>query len=165
MRDNFYPLVSVPWIATAKLCCKRFAGLSRIVLAALLGSENDARFARNLNKTIVRYANRPRGRTLPRQNSPDVTEPDVNGRVEILHEDEALIVPNKPVADARGRAVLSQHAPAHPKRGLPSAETASGAPAGRKHDGVVLVTRTRYQESCSHNLKGQIKKLYLVRVK
>jgi len=27
---------------------------------------------------------------------PNVTEPDVNGRVEILHEDEALIVMNKP---------------------------------------------------------------------
>jgi len=99
---------------------------------------------------------------------PNVTEPDVNGCIEILHEDEALIVVNKP-------APLPMHAGGrfyrntlryilglvyHPQKPFPAHRLDANT------TGIVLVTRTqhfagRLQPQFAH---GTVEKLYLVRV-
>ena len=133
-RDHFKPL-NIP------------GGCDGLTLLAALGRmvenvsavEWQAEFARgrivSLEQKPVATTQIVRAGQRYRHLFPDVTEPAVNGAVEILHEDEALIVVNKPApaADARRRPVPSQHAPAHLERGLPSADAASGAPAGRQH--------------------------------
>ena len=99
---------------------------------------------------------------------PNVTEPDVNPRVEMLHEDEALIVLNKPAPlpmHAGGRFYRNtlQHIlnevyrpqKPHPAHRLDANTT-----------GVVLVTRTRHfaGKLQPQFARGAVKKLYLVRV-
>jgi UPF0176 protein len=99
---------------------------------------------------------------------PDVTEPDVNGRVEILHEDEALIVLNKPAPlpmHAGGRFfrntlqhILNQVY--HPQKPRPAHRLDANT------TGIVLVTRTRHfagRLQPQFALR-QIEKHYLVRV-
>ncbi len=76
---------------------------------------------------------------------PDVTEPEVNGAVEILHEDEALIVVNKPAPlpmHAGGRFYLNTlrhilNAAYHPQKPQPAHRLDANT------TGVVLVARTR----------------------
>jgi RluA family pseudouridine synthase len=99
---------------------------------------------------------------------PDVTEPDVNGRVEILHEDEALIVLNKPAPlpmHAGGRFYRNtlQHilnAAYHPQKPHPAHRLDANT------TGVLLVTRTRHfaGKLQPQFARGEVKKLYLVRV-
>lgn len=99
---------------------------------------------------------------------PNVTEPDVNGRVEILHEDEALIVLNKPAPlpmHAGGRFyqnTLQQilNKVYHPQRPHPAHRLDANT------TGVVLVTRTRHfaGQLQPQFALGQVEKLYLVRV-
>ncbi len=99
---------------------------------------------------------------------PNVTEPDVDGRLEILHEDEALIVVNKPAPlpmHAGGRFYRNtlQHIlnevyypqKPHPAHRLDANTT-----------GVVLVTRTRHfaGKLQPQFARGEVKKVYLVRV-
>jgi len=99
---------------------------------------------------------------------PNVTEPDVNGAVEILHEDEALIVLNKPAPlpmHAGGRFYRNtlQHIlneayypqKPHPAHRLDANTT-----------GLVLVTRTRHFAGRLQPqfVNGQVEKSYLVRV-
>ena len=91
-----------------------------------------------------RGSDRPRGRAVLAQ-FPNVTEPDVNGRVEILHEDEALIVLNKPAPlpmHAGGR-FYQEHAATDSQQGLPP-QRPPGASVDANTTGVVLVTRTRH---------------------
>jgi len=99
---------------------------------------------------------------------PNVTEPDVSAQVEILHEDEALIVLNKPAPlpmHAGGRFyrntlqyLLNQVY--HPQKPHPAHRLDANT------TGLVLVTRTRHfagrlQPQFEH---GQVEKVYLVRV-
>jgi RluA family pseudouridine synthase len=99
---------------------------------------------------------------------PGVTEPEVNGRVEILHEDEALIVLNKPAPlpmHAGGRFYRNtlQHllnAVYYPQKPHPAHRLDANT------TGLVLVTRTRHfagrlQPQFAH---GRVEKRYLVRV-
>ncbi|MEI8288920.1 MAG: RluA family pseudouridine synthase [Verrucomicrobiota bacterium] len=99
---------------------------------------------------------------------PNATEPEVNGAVEILHEDEALIVVNKPAPlpmHAGGRFYLNtlQHilnAAYHPQTPYPAHRLDANT------TGLVLVARTR---SFAANLqsqfaRGRVEKTYLVRV-
>jgi UPF0176 protein len=99
---------------------------------------------------------------------PNVTEPDVNGRIEILHEDEALVVVNKP-------APLPMHAGGrfyrntlhyilglvyHPQKLFAAHRLDANT------TGIVLVARTshfagRLQPQFA---RGTVEKLYLVRV-
>jgi RluA family pseudouridine synthase len=99
---------------------------------------------------------------------PDVLEPDVNGAIEILHEDEALVVLNKPAPlpmHAGGRFyrntlqyILEQvYKPQKPR------------PAHRldaNTTGVVLVARTRHHAGRLQPqfANGEVSKHYLVRV-
>jgi UPF0176 protein len=99
---------------------------------------------------------------------PNVTEPDVNGAVEILHEDEALIVLNKPAPlpmHAGGRFYRNtlQHIlneVYHPQKPHPAHRLDANT------TGVVLVTRTRQFAGRLQTqfARGQVEKLYLVRV-
>ncbi len=99
---------------------------------------------------------------------PNVTEPDVNGRVEILHEDEALIVLNKPAPlpmHAGGRFYRNTlthllHTVYHPQRPHPAHRLDANT------TGVVLVTRTQHFAGRLQPQfeRGQVEKTYLVRV-
>ena len=99
---------------------------------------------------------------------PDVTEPDVSGAVEILHEDEALIVLNKPAPlpmHAGGRFYRNtlQHIlneVYHPQRPFPAHRLDANT------TGVLLITRTRHfagklQPQFAH---GKVEKFYIARV-
>ena len=97
---------------------------------------------------------------------PDVTEPEVNGAVEILHEDEALIVVNKPAPlpmHAGGRFYLNtlQHilnAAYHPQTPYPAHRLDANT------TGLVLVARTRSFAGRlqSQFAQGRVEKTYLV---
>jgi len=99
---------------------------------------------------------------------PNVTEPDVNGCVEILHEDEALIVVNKPAPlpmHAGGRFYRNtlQHILGlvyHPQRPYPAHRLDANT------TGLVLVTRTQHFAGRLQPqfARGSVEKLYLVRV-
>jgi RluA family pseudouridine synthase len=97
-----------------------------------------------------------------------LAEPAVNGQVEVLHEDEALIVLNKPAPlpmHAGGRFnrntlqyILSQVY--HPQKPRPAHRLDANT------TGVVLVTRTRHfaAQLQPQFEKGEVDKVYLARV-
>jgi UPF0176 protein len=99
---------------------------------------------------------------------PGIVEPEVNGRLEILYEDEALIVINKPAPlpmHAGGRFyrntlqyILNQVY--HPQKPHPAHRLDANT------TGLVLVTRTRHFAGRLQPqfARGQIEKRYLVRV-
>jgi UPF0176 protein len=99
---------------------------------------------------------------------PAVTEPEVNGAVEILHEDEALIVVNKPAPlpmHAGGRFYLNtlQHilnAAYHPQQPFPAHRLDANT------TGLVLAARTWPFAAKLHSqfAQGRVEKTYLVRV-
>jgi UPF0176 protein len=99
---------------------------------------------------------------------PNVTEPEVNGAVEILHEDEALIVVNKPAPlpmHAGGRFYRNTltyllHQVYHPQRPHPAHRLDANT------TGIVLVARTPHIAARlqSQFARGQVEKTYLVRV-
>ena len=99
---------------------------------------------------------------------PNVTEPEVNVAVEILHEDESLIVVNKPAPlpmHAGGRFYLNtlQHilnAVYYPQEPHPAHRLDANT------TGLVLVARTRpfAAQLQSQFAQGRVEKTYLVRV-
>jgi RluA family pseudouridine synthase len=99
---------------------------------------------------------------------PNVTEPEVNGAVEILHEDEALVVVNKPAPlpmHAGGRFYRNtlQHilnAAYYPQVMYPAHRLDANT------TGLVLVARTRSMAGKLHSqfAQGRVEKVYLVRV-
>ena len=103
-----------------------------------------------------------------RHKFPHVTEPPVNGRVEILHEDEALIVLNKPAPLPMHRGgrfyrntlqyLLNQVY--HPQRPYPAHRLDANT------TGLVLVTRTRHFAGRLQPqfARCEVEKRYLVRV-
>jgi RluA family pseudouridine synthase len=103
-----------------------------------------------------------------RHKFPGVTEPDVNGRVEILHEDEALIVVNKPAPlpmHAGGRFNLNTlqyllNAAYHPQKPHPAHRLDANT------TGILLVTRSRHfaGKLQPQFAQGTVAKTYLVRV-
>jgi RluA family pseudouridine synthase len=98
----------------------------------------------------------------------NVIEPEVNGAVKILHEDEALIVVNKPAPlpmHAGGRFYRNtlQHilnAAFHPQTTYPAHRLDANT------TGLVLVARTRFFAAQLQRqfAQGQVEKSYLVRV-
>lgn len=103
-----------------------------------------------------------------RHKHPAVTEPEVSARVEILHEDEALIVLNKPAPlpmhpGGRFNRNTLQHLlneVYHPQRPRPAHRLDANT------TGVLLVTRTRHFAGRLQPQfeSGQVRKLYLARV-
>jgi RluA family pseudouridine synthase len=124
---------------------------------------------------IVSWEHRPLAGTLIvragqrfRHLFPNVIEPDVNGGVEILHEDEALIVVNKPAPlpmHAGGRFFLNtlQHILSvayHPQTPHPAHRLDANT------TGLVLVARTRHFAAHlqAQFAQGRVEKTYLARV-
>ena len=99
---------------------------------------------------------------------PNVTEPEVSGAVEILHEDEALIVLNKPAPlpmHAGGRFYRNTlqnilNEVYHPQRPFPAHRLDANT------TGVVLVTRTRHfaGKLQPQFARGEVRKVYLALV-
>ena len=99
---------------------------------------------------------------------PNVVEPDVNGAIQILYEDEALIVVNKPAplpmhAGGRFNRNTLQHIlnqVYHPEKPKPAHRLDANT------TGVVLLTRTRRFAALLQPqfARGEVKKFYLVRV-
>ena len=166
-RDHFKPL-NIP------------GGCDGLTLLAALGRmvenvsavEWQAEFARgrivSLEQKPVATTQIVRAGQRYRHLFPDVTEPAVNGAVEILHEDEALIVVNKPAPlpmHAGGRFHLNtlQHilnAAYHPQTPHPAHRLDANT------TGLVLVARTRAFAAVLHAqfAQGRVEKTYLVRV-
>ena len=165
--DNFKP-VNVPEECDGKTLLEALCAVVRHVPAAdwevecARGLILDAKGEAAAASRVVRMGERFRHKF------PNVTEPDVNPRVEILHEDEALIVLNKPAPlpmHSGGRFyrntlqyILS--AAYHPQKPRPAHRLDANT------TGLVLVTRTRYfagrlQPQFTH---GQVEKIYLARV-
>ncbi len=166
-RDN-YKAVNVPEDCDGRTLLETLCRVVRNVPSA----EWEAECARG---RIVNLAGEPVAATRAvrageryRHVFPNVTEPDVNGGVEILHEDEALIVLNKP-------APLPMHAGGrfyrntlkylldevyHPQRPYPAHRLDANT------TGVVLVTRTQHfaGQLQPQFARGQVEKTYLVRV-
>ena len=166
-RDHFKP-VNIPGDCDGLTL---LAALGRMVWN-VSAAEWQAEFAQG---RVVSWEQRPvaatqivRSGQRYRHLFPNVTEPEVNGAVEILHEDEALIVVNKPAPlpmHAGGRFYLNtlqhilnaayQPQPTYPAHRLDAQTT-----------GLVLVARTRFFAGRlqSQFAQGQVEKTYLVRV-
>ena len=103
-----------------------------------------------------------------RHKFPGMTEPDVNARVEILHEDEALIVVSKPAPlpmHAGGRFNFNTlqyflNSAYHPQKPCPAHRLDANT------TGLVLATRTRHfaGKLQPQFARGSVEKSYLVRV-
>jgi RluA family pseudouridine synthase len=103
-----------------------------------------------------------------RHKFPNITEPEVNGRVEILYEDEALIVANKPAPlpmHSNGRFYRNTlqyilNTVYHPQKPHPAHRLDANT------TGVVLITRTRHFAGKLQPQfeRGEVEKVYLVRV-
>lgn len=166
-RDNYKPL-NVPEECDRKTLletlCRMVKGMSReyweaeIARGLIVTLEGEAISGTQVVRAGERY----------RHVFPNVTEPDVNGAVEILHEDEALIVLNKSAPlpmHAGGRFYRNtlQHilnAAYHPQKPYPAHRLDANT------TGLVLMTRTRYFAGRLQPqfARGQVEKTYLVRV-
>jgi UPF0176 protein len=166
-RDNFKP-VNVPEDCDGKTLLQTLCRIVSHVPASYWETECARGVLENLKREIISAAQIVRAGERYLHRFPDVTEPAVNGRVEILHEDEALIVLNKPAPlpmHASGRFYRNtlQHIlneAYHPQKPHPAHRLDANT------TGIVLVTRTRHfaGKLQPQFAKGQIKKLYLVRV-
>ena len=166
-RDHFKP-INIPGNCDGLIL---LAALERMVWN-VSAAEWQAEFARgrivNLEQRPVAATQIVRAGQRYQHFFPNVIEPEVNGDVEILHEDEALIVVNKPAPlpmHAGGRFYLNtlQHilnAAYHPQQPYPAHRLDAHT------TGLVLVARTRFfaGQLQSQFARGQVKKTYLVRV-
>jgi UPF0176 protein len=142
------------------------------VVKGMNGAEWEAIIARGL---VVNQAQEPvvanhivRTGERYRRIFPNVIEPEVNGAVEILHEDEALIVLNKPAPLPmheggrfyRNTLVYLLHEVYRPQRPRPAHRLDANT------TGIVLVTRTRHFAGRLQPqfASGKVEKTYLVRV-
>jgi UPF0176 protein len=166
-RDNFKP-VSVPEDCDGKTLLQTLCRIVAHVPTSYWEVECARGMLANLKHEIISAAQIVRAGERYLHRFPDVTEPDVNGRVEIMHEDEALIVLNKPAPlpmHAGGRFYRNtlQHIineVYHPQKPHPAHRLDANT------TGVLLITRTRYfaGKLQPQFARGEVKKLYLVRV-
>src|ERR1035437_4124336 len=166
-RDNFKP-VNVPEDCDGKTLLTTLCRIVAHIPASYWEAECARGLIENLQHEAVAADKIVRAGERYRHKFPNVTEPDVDGRVEILHEDEALIVLNKPAPlpmHANGRFYRNtlQHIlneVYHPQRPFPAHRLDANT------TGVVLVTRTRHFAGRLQPqfARGEVKKLYLIRV-
>ncbi len=165
--DN-YRAVNVPADCHGQTLLAALCRVVRNVSAAEWEAESARGLILNLRREAVALDQTVRAGERYLHKFPGITEPDVNARVEILHEDEALIVLNKPAPlpmheGGRFKYNTLQHflnLIYHPQK--PHAAHRLDA----NTTGVVLVTRTRHfaGKLQPQFARGQVKKLYLVRV-
>jgi UPF0176 protein len=165
--DNFKP-VNVPAECDGKTLLDALCCVVKHLPAAHWESECARGFVVNDQQEAIAASRTVRAGERYLHKFPAVTEPDVNGGIEILHEDEALIVINKPAPlpmHAGGRFyrntlqhILNQVY--YPQKPRPAHRLDANT------TGIVLVTRTRHFASRlqSQFADGQVEKLYLVRV-
>ena len=166
-RDNFKP-INVPQECDGKTLLDAFASLVKHLPVSELEREFSLDRVSNTNHEQVAADHRVRAGERYLHKFPNVIEPDVDGRVEILHEDEALVVINKPAPlpmHAGGRFYRNTlqyilDVAYHPERPRPAHRLDANT------TGVLLMTRTRFFAGRLQPqfARGQVKKLYLVRV-
>jgi UPF0176 protein len=166
-RDN-YKSINVPEDCDGRTLVEALCRVVKNVASA----EWEAKCARglivNLDREPMDATRIVRAGERYRHIFPNVTEPEVNGAVEILHEDEALIVLNKPAPlpmHAGGRFYRNTlthllHTVYHPQRPHPAHRLDANT------TGVVLVTRTQHFAGRLQPQfeRGEVEKTYLVRV-
>jgi RluA family pseudouridine synthase len=166
-HDNFKP-INVPEDCDGKTLLQTLCRVVKQVPQSYWEIECARGLVVNLKREVIAATQIVRAGERYLHKFPNVTEPDVNGRVEILHEDEALIVLNKPAPlpmHAGGRFYRNtlQHIlneVYHPQKPHPAHRLDANT------TGAVLVTRTRHfaGKLQPQFARGQIEKLYLVRV-
>ena len=166
-RDSYKPL-NVPEDCDNKTLLEMLCRVVKNVAREYWEAECARGLIVNLEGEKISAAQVVRAGERYRHVFPNVTEPDVNGAVEILHEDEALIVLNKPAPlpmHAGGRFYRNtlQHllnAAYHPQKPHPAHRLDANT------TGIVLVTRTRHFAGKLQPQfeRGQVEKVYLVRV-
>ncbi len=134
-HDNFKP-VNVPEDCDGKTLLQTLCRIVAHVPASYWETECARGLLVNLKHEVMAATQIVRAGERYLHKFPGVTEPDVNGLRGNFARGRGVdrAEQARAAADARGRTVLSQHAPAHSQRSLPSAETAPGAPARREHD-------------------------------
>ena len=166
-RDN-YKSINVPEDCDGKTLLEALCRVVKNVSRAHWEAECTHGLLLNEAREAVAAARIVRAGERYRHIFPNVIEPEINGAIEILHEDEALIVVNKSAPlpmHAGGRFYRNtlQHIlneVYHPQRPFPAHRLDANT------TGLVLVTRTRHfagrlQPQFSG---GKVQKLYLVRV-
>ena len=167
-RDNYKPL-NVPEDCDGRTLIEMLGRVVKNVSQEYWAAECMRGRIVNLEQQPIAATQIVRAGERYRHVFPNVTEPDVNGAVEILHEDEALIVVNKPAPlpmHAGGRFYRNtlQHilnAAYHPQKPHPAHRLDANT------TGLVLVTRTRHfaAKLQPQFVRGQVEKTYLVRVR
>lgn len=165
--DNFRP-INVPQECDGAPLLEALSRVVRHIPSAVWAAQCDRGLVLNQAQEAVPATRIVRAGERYLHKFPDLTEPDVNGKVEILHEDEALIVLNKPAPlpmHPSGRynrntlqyllnAVYYPQKP-HPAHRLDANTT-----------GLVLVARTRHFAGLIQPQfeRDEVEKVYLVRV-
>ena len=165
--DHFKP-VNVPEAADGKTLAEALACVVKHLSIAHWEAECARGLVLNAKQEVAHAKKIVRAGERYLHKFPNVTEPDVNARVEILHEDEALIVVNKPAplpmhAGGRFNFNTLQHllnAAYHPQKPHPAHRLDANT------TGLVLVTRTRHfaGKLQPQFAQGTVEKTYLVRV-
>jgi RluA family pseudouridine synthase len=165
--DNFRP-INVPEECDGKTLLETLCHVVRHLTSDFWKSECERNLVLNNEREPVSTTQIVRAGERYLHKFPNLTEPDVNAAVEILHEDEALIVLNKPAPlpmHAAGRFNRNTlqfilNAIYHPQKPHPAHRLDANT------SGVVLVARTRHFASKLQPQfqRGEIKKIYLARV-
>ena len=166
-RDNYKPL-NVPEDCDGRTLIEMLGRVVKNVSPEYWEAECARGLIVNLDGAKISATQPVRAGQRYRHVFPNITEPDVYGVVEILHEDEALIVVNKPAPlpmHAGGRFYRNtlQHIlneVYHPQKPHPAHRLDANT------TGIVLVTRTRHFAAKLQPQfeRGQVEKVYLVRV-
>ncbi|MFN7141509.1 MAG: pseudouridine synthase, partial [Limisphaerales bacterium] len=165
--DNYRPL-TVPEYCEGKTLLETMCTVVSHIPREEWKSECDKGLMVDSNRQPVPADHVVRAGEMYLHKFPNVIEPDVNGNVQILHEDEALIVLNKPAplpmhAGGRFNFNTLQHIlnqVYHPEKPRPAHRLDANT------TGVVLVTRTRHfaGKLQPQFAAGKVEKVYLVKV-